>query len=471
MSNKISRRDFLKLAGTAAGGAVLAACAAPTTQAPPPPTAAPATAKPATAAPATEAPTAVPTKPPVKGPVVLMGNTGELSQAQIDAFQNDNPGITVELIAFDLNRFYAMLAAGAQLDLYRTQAPVLAPLMARKLFYDLTPYFQASDLIKVDDLAPANKGYWAKSPTEFGEGNIYGMCKDFSPDCSVWVNDNLFDAAKVDKLDDTTPITFDKWHEIAKATAVFQGQRIQTWGFGYENGWTDRFWMVALAETDKALYKNSFSAVDFGDDTKALADYYYTVTKERLTASLVDASPKGWQGGDFTAGILSTMQYGYWYGGMAETDANRGAVRMLPAPTWTGKHIDPTVTATGWTMISKTQVPDAAWKFFEYYMAGQPSIDRAGSGWGVPALKSQWNLMPNNTPFQKQVQKVLQGELAVNEVKINYNPFIPEGAFVNAWNTHVQEALTGTITFDELCSRTEKDVNTLIQEGISRLSG
>ena len=108
---------------------------------------------------------------------------------------------------------------------------------------------------------------------------------------------------------------------------------------------------------------------------------------------------------------------------------------------------------------------------FEWYNGGQPSIDRAGSGWGAPALKSQWKLMPNATPFQQQVQKVLQGELAVNDVKLQFNPFLGEGSFVNAWRTHMQEALTGAATFDELCSRTEKDVNTLIQEGVSRLGG
>ena len=468
MSKKMSRRDFLKLAGTAAGGALLASCA-PATQAPAPATQAPApaTAAPATAAPA--APTQAPVKAPVAGNVVIMHNRGELSEAQETQFETDNPGITIELVETNLQRFFAMLAAGAQLDLYRTQAPIVPSLLARKLLYDLTPYFQASELVKIDDLADANKGYWAKSALEVGEGNIYGMVKDFSPDEAIWVNDALFEAAGVTPLDDTTPLTFDKLHEVAKSVAKFEGQRIATWGYSYESGWTDRFWMVALAETGKSLYKNGFSAVDFGDEAKAMAKWYYTMAKEKLSANPVDPSTNGWFGTDFTAGILALAQYGYWFGGMCESDSNRGKVRMLPAPTWTGVHSDPTVTATGMVMMSKTEIPDAAWKVFEWYNGGQPSIDRAGSGWGVPGLKSQWKLMPNSTPFQQQVQKVLTGELAVNNVKLQFNPFLGEGTFVNAWTTHLQEALTGAATFDELISRTEKDVNTLISEGVSRL--
>jgi multiple sugar transport system substrate-binding protein len=376
-ARKMSRREFLKLSGAVVGGAVLAGCAPKTTE----PTN------------ETEGPavTEAPMTGPVTGNVVLMGNAGELSQDQMDQFQADNPGITIEFLTWDQNRFFAMMAAGAALDILRTQAPIIPSYLARRLLYDLTPYFQTSELIKMNDLAPVNKGYWAESPLDIGSGKIYGMCKDFSPDETIWVNDALFHAAGVTPLNDTTPLTFAQWRDFAKQCAKFEGDRIATWGFGYEAGWTDRFWMVALNETGKSLYKNGFSAVDFGDDTKALADFYYTIAKERITVNPLDASPNGWAGGDFTAGILATMQYGYWFGGMCETDANRGSVRMLPAPTWTGVHTDPTVTATGWVVISKTQVPDAAWKVFEWYMGGQPSIDRAGSGWGVPALKSQSN--------------------------------------------------------------------------------
>ena len=467
MSKKMSRRDFLKMAGTAAGGALLVSCGAPATQAPAPATAKPATSAPA--APATEAPTQAPVKAPVAGHVVMMHKRGELSEAQQKQFETDNPGITIELVEDNLQRFFAMLAAGAQLDLYRTQAPIVPSLLARKLLFDLTPYFQSSDLVKVDDLADANRGYWAKSAVEVGEGNIYGMCKDFSPDEAIWVNDAVFEAAGVAPLDDTTPLTFDKLHEVSKAVAKFEGQRIAAWGYGYETAWTDRFWMVALAETGKSLYKDGFSAVDFSDDVKAMANWYFTMAKDKLCPNPIDVSPNGWFGTDFTSGISAMAQYGYWFGGMAETDSNRGKVRMLPAPTWTGVHSDPTVTATGMVMMSKTELPDAAWKVFEWYNGGQPSIDRAGSGWGVPALKSQWKLMPNATPFQQQVQKVLQGELAVNNVKLQFNPFLGEGTFVNAWTTHLQEALSGAITFDELCSKTTTDVNGLIAEGISRL--
>jgi len=76
--------------------------------------------------------------------------------------------------------------------------------------------------------------------------------------------------------------------------------------------------------------------------------------------------------------------------------------------------------------------------------------------------------MPNATPFQQQVQTVLAGEMAVSDFGIVFNPFLGEGAFMTAWNTHMNEALTGVITFDEFVTKTVADVNVLIQEGVAR---
>jgi multiple sugar transport system substrate-binding protein len=471
-TKKFSRREFLKFGGIAAGGAVLAACA-PATTATPLATQAPATEAPTGAA--TEAPTQAPAAKKVEGHVVAAVHSGEFTEDYIKTFQAAHPDITVEQVEPDPQKFFAMVAAGTPPDLLRTQGPIVPSLLARKLLYDLTSYFNSSTMIKVDDLAGANKLYWAKSPLEIGEGNIYGMVKDWSPDFTVFVNDKLFNDAGVTPPADDKPLTWDEVHELAKQTAKMEGARVATWGYGFDSAWIDRIWMNALAEKGESLYKNSFSAVDFSDDAKAIAKYFFDLTQENLSVGPTNPSPNGWAGGDFNAnpGILSMMQYGYWFSGEIKQDNPDlpSSARMLPAATWSGEHRDPCMTATGYIMVSKTQVADAAWVVFEDYMAGQAAVDRAKSGWGVPAQKSMWNLMPTETDFDKQVQKVLAGELDVSDKALQFNPFLGEGQFANSWNTHLNEALTDTsVGFDGLMSALEKDVNEFISEGISRLS-
>ncbi len=469
ISKKLSRRDVLKLSGTVVGGVLLAGCGPSATEAPmEKPVEAPME-KP-TEAPVAEAPVAK----PVEGHVVVMHFLHEFTEDHVKAFQEANPGITVEVVdGSDATRFFAMYAAGSPPDVYRLQAPSIPGLLARKLLFDLTPYFESSELIDVADLAPANDYYKANSPLEIGAGKIYGMCKDFSPDCTVFANKTLFEAAGLPIPDDTKAMTYTEIMEASKALTVFDGERLMQYGYGYEGGWIDRFWMNILGETGKSLYSAGYDKMNLtGDeDAKAVAKWFYDMAVEKVTPSPKNPSPSGWFGNDFIGATAAMAQYGFWFSAMAVGDANKDGAMMLPGPTWTGTRRNPTVTATGAIMTSATQVPDAAWKVFEWYHAGQPSIDRASSGWGVPALKSQWALIPQGTDFQKQCFKVLQDELALNTTPLQFNPFIGENVVKDLWNTNLDQALSGTISFDDMLKNIETETNVAIKEGVDRIMG
>ena len=204
---ELSRRDFLRLsaltAAAAAGAAALAGCGSPPAQ---PPSeeaeepAAAATEEPA--APTAEAPE------PMEATVTIMHDRKELTEDQEAQFEADHPGIQIDFVEQDVTRFIADYAAGNPADLVRVQAPSIPQFLARGLLYDLTGYFGASDLLSLDDLAPANKCYMANSPFEVGSGPIYGMCKDWSPDFTVYVYTKAFDEAGVDVPSPETPLTY-----------------------------------------------------------------------------------------------------------------------------------------------------------------------------------------------------------------------------------------------------------------------
>jgi multiple sugar transport system substrate-binding protein len=468
-SKRLTRRDFLKASSLVAAGSLLAACGpAPTpTAIPVPPTQPPA----ATKAPEPTkppAPTAVPTVKKVEGKVVVMTNRGELSDAQIKQFQDANPGITIEFVEANYTRFLAMYAAGNPPDVYRTQAPIIPTMLARKLLLDLTPYFKSSSVIKIDDLAPANKYYWADSPLQIGTGKIYGMCKDWSPDFTLFANTKVFDDAKVPVPDASKPLTYAQVADLAAKVAKFQGDRILTFGYAFADSWIERIWMNCLAETGKSLFSPGFDQLNLGtDEVKALVKYYVDLAEKRLVVNPLDPSPGGWSGQDFANGIVGLTQWGYWFQAMAESDVTKGKVVMLPAPTWTDKRRDPTMTATGWVITSACKNPDAAWKVFEWYMAKEPAIDRAKSGWGVPALKSQMNLLPQGNDFQKACYKILQGELALDTPPLQFNPFIGEDVVLNAFNKYLDQYLRKKIKFDDLLKGMTTEVNQAIKDGVN----
>ncbi len=470
LCQRLSRRELLRRLGVGSVGAMglyLAGCAQPT--ATPPPTSVPAEVPTQPAAPS--APTAAPPTPaPLQGKVVAMVNEGELTEEVTAPLKERHPALEIELVAADATRFFAMYAAGNPPDILRTQAPAIPQYLARKLLFDLTPYFELSAFLHIDDLAPANDYYKANSPVDMGKGKIYGMCKDWSPDFTIFAYKPAFEKAELEVPSDTTPLTYDQVFELARKLTQREGERTLVWGYGYGDWWVDRMWMNMLAELNQGLYDAEFSKINLAgnDEAKKVLKYYFDLAKENLVANPLNPSPS-WNGEDFTKGTLAMLQYGYWYSASAESDVTKGQVVMLPAPTWAGVRRDPTITATGYVLTAATKVADLAWKVFEFYMGEEPAIDRAKSGWGVPALKSLYNLMPSETPYQQQVQRVLQGELSLATSPLRFNPFLGESTTADSWAKNLDMVLRGQITFDDLLKNVETEINTAIQEGIDRI--
>jgi multiple sugar transport system substrate-binding protein len=485
-TKRFSRREFLRIGALTAAGLAVAACAPPaepervevevTREVPveqivevevevP--------VKETVIVEATEEPApAEPPPAPVEGNVVAMHFLHEFTEDHVNVFEEANPGITVEVIQADLTGFFAMYAAGSPPDLLRVQAPAIPQYLARKMLFDLTPFYEASELLNLNDLAPANDYYKGYSALDIGDGPIYGMCKDFSPDCTIFAYKPVFEEAGVDVPSDSGALSYQEIVEIASQLVAFEGDRTLVFGYDYERGWVNRFMMNMLAETDEAIFTPDLTKLVIADNEAAyaVAKYYYDLAADRLGNNPVtNPSPAGWNGTDFTQGIVGMMQYGFWFGAMAESEVTAGQVIMIPGPTWAGVRRDPTVTATGMIMAGATQVPEAAWRVFEYYNAEEPAIERAKSGWGVPALQSMYDLMPNETEYEQQKLRVLQGELALETSPLQFNPFLGETTVADSWNTHLDRSLQGEFDFDEMLTLVEEEVNAAIEDGVDRL--
>jgi multiple sugar transport system substrate-binding protein len=462
----------------AAAAATNTPAAAPKPAEPTKPAAATPTNTPAAAAAAKPAPTATPPPPALKTGqklLTVMYNAGEFKDDHIAAYEKVDPNTRVYRVNTDHVQLVAMTSAGTPPDIYRVQAPDIPSFLTRKMVKDLTPYFRDSKLIKIDDLADANKNYWFEGFTP-GRGKIHGMTKDWSPDLTLYANKKLFQAAGVEVPSDEKPLTYQQITELAQKLTKKAGDRTEVIGFAYNNPWFDRMVEVQLNEKGTSLWAPDFSQLKLQTpEAKEALQYWFDLDKKNVTFNPLNPSTS-WSGDQFTKNQVALVQYGYWFSAMAESDDTKGNVVKLPSPTWGPQHKSPTITATGHLIHDKTKVVDEAWKVFEWFSAGEPSVERAKSGWGVPALKSQWSMMPTETPFQKQVQKVLQGELKMSDVAVKYNPYInvsetvSRNTFTGSYFKHLEGALKGQITFDQLLANVEKEVNAAIKEGMERLA-
>jgi multiple sugar transport system substrate-binding protein len=402
--------------------------------------------------------------------IVLMGK--ELSKGDVEVFESGHPNISIELLDVDAARFQAMMAAGQPPDIWRTQAPLIPQWASRGQLLNLDKYFKSSDLLHPADLTPAND-YYRYRNGKIGIGPRYGMCKDWSPDETVWVNTDLFRRTGIHLPGPTDKWTYNDLWEIA--LKLRKKNKSLKWVLDVANSyaWIDRHVMVQLASIGKSLYPKNFSRINITNNPAAMAafEYSFRYSQRKLDLGPENPNPDGWSGPGFVSGKVAMTQYGYWFlGQLIESDKASGRSRMLTAPNWKGgKHLNPTITATGWVISSKTKNPDAAWEVFEWYMGGKPARDRAGIGWGVPAQRSFFDRLPEKTAVQRNAKKTLLHELKASKFTLQYNPYLvglaDNTAVATAYQKYLADAAKGKMSFQSFMKKVEADSNRAIKVG------
>jgi multiple sugar transport system substrate-binding protein len=400
------------------------------------------------------------------------GNAGTPSTSDFEAL---HPNIKIELLAVDPAKFQAMMAAGQPPDIWRTQAPLVPQWAKRGQLLNLDKYLRASDLIHTSQLTPANDYYRYKGG-KIGVGPRYGMCKDWSPDETVWLNTSLFKGTGLHVPGPTDHWTYDDLWEIA--LKLKSKHKSLKWILDVANGyaWIDRHVMVQLASIGKSLYPKDFSHINLTKNPAAMEAFHYSFrySQHKLDLGPENPNPDGWSGPGFVkpAPAVAMTQYGYWFLGMI-TDSGGPIVKnaqMVPAPRWKhGKHLDPTITATGWVISAQTKNPDAAWTVFEWYMGGKPARDRAGIGWGVPAQRSLFDRLPETNRVQRNAKKTLLHELKSSHVTLQYNPNLvglaDNTAVATAYQKYLADAAKGKMSFNDFMKKVEADTNRAIKVG------
>jgi multiple sugar transport system substrate-binding protein len=406
--------------------------------------------------------------------VVVMGK--ELSDGDVKVFEEAHPNISIELLQPDAAKFQAMMAAGQPPDIWRTQAPLVPQWAKRGQLLNLDKYFNQSDLIHPADLTPANNYYRFKNG-KLGVGPRYGMVKDWSPDETVWINTDFFKGTGIHIPGPTDRWTYDDLWEIA--LKLKKKNPSTKWILDVANSyaWIDRHVMVQLASVGKSLYPNDFGHINLTKNPAAMAAFQYSFrySQRKLDLGPENANPDGWSGPGFVTptGKVAMTQYGYWFlGQISDTKSAKvnARSRMLTAPIWKGgKHLDPTITATGWVISANTKNADAAWTLFEWYMGGKPARDRAGIGWGVPAQRSLFDRLPEKTLVQRNAKKTLLHELPASRVTLQYNPYlvglVDNTAVATAYQKYLADAAKGKMSFKDFMKKVEADTNRAIAVG------
>ena len=399
------------------------------------------------------------------GKVTLMVGAQDFPEEMIADFESEYPDIDVEVIVYDIARLNTMLSAGNPPDIVSGAAVGSANFNARGLTTDLTPYLEASDVLKEDDLQPVNDSFrW--DGTKSGEGPLYGIVKDWSQDATLWYNTALFDKAGVDYLSETEAISYDDLLELAKKLTVSEGGTTQTFGLGLEWGWSLYGPISAMiAQQGGELYNEDLTEIDFtSDEAQRALQWYVDFAQAGVGPTSLNPLPDGSDFSTFAAERMAITQDGYWFGGNFAGEDALQTVRMAPAPTMGDKRANPTYGGQGWWIPEQAENKAAAWKVMEYFMAGPPAEARASSGWGLPSLKSLMDKLPQELPYQKEAYAVAQAELE-HSVPLPDSPYVTIELVNTTIDKYLQSAIKGDMTVEEAGQALTDELNEALARG------
>jgi multiple sugar transport system substrate-binding protein len=400
--------------------------------------------------------------------LTVMYKSNEMTKEHIADFEAKNPNIKIQFVEFDATRLNAMLTSGNPPDFVRAAAVGSANANARGLTTNLDPYLEKSSVLKKDDLLKVNDSFrWDGKKT--GQGGYYGICKDWSQDATLWYNKALFDQAKVAPLSTTEATSYDQLLSVAKQLTVKSGGKTQVYGLGVEWAWN--LWApiaTMLIQQGGEMYSADLTTTDMTTPAARRAiQWYVDFGKAGVGPTALDPLPDGADLATFMAKRMAISQDGYWYGGnfvSGDGTKMQGDIVMAPAPVMGDKRLSPCYAGWGAMIPAKAKHKDEAWKLMEYFMAGPPALERAKSGWGLPALKSQMSNLPQDLPYQKQAFATTQSEL-------NYIGLLPDSPYITAdgWNPvldkHIAAAIKGELTVEAACKAITDDVNKLLKQG------
>lgn len=413
-----------------------------------------------------------------EGPVTIRValNKGEVSDDEVKEFQTNNPNIKIELEEFNAQKLAGQIATNDAPDIIRAQGAVdLTSYVVKGMAMDITPYLKKSDILKEDDFLPPVNLFRFDGKVQ-GQGPLYGMPKDWSPDFTIFYNKTLFDAAGVKVPDANKPLTWNEVIDLGKKLTLKDGDKIKQYGLAL-GGKTQADLssiMLYLASKGVKVFSDDMKTVDFTKpEVKEAVSLWVDAAKSNIGKNDINQDPAPWGGDLFINNKAAMIMSGYWFSGIIRGDekmkTHLGDYGMLPAPiVENGKRVSPTGAATGFIINKNSENPDQAWKVFEYIMGGTPAKNRASSGWGVPVLKSLLPLIPQQSDFDKRVYSQLQEEMKYSNIPLESNPFFLNGQVL--LDKYVTPVYFDKAKLEDALKDLTKNANLIIQESMNAVN-
>jgi multiple sugar transport system substrate-binding protein len=326
--------------------------------------------------------TATPPPPAKDAKIILRVGTGDSGEGLtphqdiIAQFEKANPDILVQLEAVAGNDYYTRLltqiAAGDCPDIMQVGDDAVPMFVDKGAFLPLDDFVKGQNPLDTSIYLPG-----LLKPGQY-QGKLWLLPKDFST-LGVYINKKAFAKAGV-------PVPSDNWtwDDFVKTAQALTGDG--NWGAQMTANWTTGFEYYVAAAGGKLISPDGKQFVGYMDSPETIAAVqWFADLYNKYKVAPPPADLNLWAGGnpEFENGKAAMRLFGRWPLGGLKKDPNVDlAVVEVPA----GKQKANVLFWGGFGICSKSENPEAAWRFLRYY-AGEPGA-QVWQNWGIPAVKS-----------------------------------------------------------------------------------
>jgi multiple sugar transport system substrate-binding protein len=323
------------------------------------------------------------TGPPATIEYAIWGDPQEIgSQTAIaKAFEDQNPGITVNVNVSDWDAYWDKLqtglAGGAAPDVFAMDGPLFPDYQSRGVLLDLKPYIDRDgyDLTQLADQGVAD--------FTTGDGQ-YGLPRDLNV-IVLYYNKAMFDAAGVAYPDESWD--WAKLREVAKQlTRDDNGDgTVDQWGFYTETTDMENFWLSTVWENGGDVLAPDGRSTVLGTPEAAGGIQFVQdlIWKDKV---MPEPALFAETGDAFEQGKAAMEANGSW---LVPTHLAAGIdLGIAPLPKGPAGRFT-SVNPTGAVVYQKTKSPDAAWAFVKYLAS--------------PAAQEQLMQLKASLPVSKEV--------------------------------------------------------------------
>lgn len=392
----------------------------------------------------------------------------EAYETAIASFEDENPGVSVDIIATDADQYATQLQAAVSGNdvpdvFYIEQGNVMA-YADNGILLDITDRVENSD-VALDDIWEYGIDSYRYNGDQVGEGTLYGLPKDVGP-FALGYNKTMFEETGIELPDTDTPYTWDEFIEVGEALTIdTDGDgEVDQWANGFNVNWAlhSFIWSNGGAYLNEDLTEVTVNTPEFAEALQYFADLQnvHGLTPSIEQAQTLDTYQR-WMSGE-----IGFFPVGPW--DMSTFNELDFEYDLIPWPAGSTGEPATYVGSLGIAVAADSDYPEESAELAMYLSADQGGQQQLiDAGIQIPnsiSVANEWAADTESVPNNKQEFLDIVGEYgrALPGAKTYTSEWYDE-LFIN-----IQPVLDGDITAEEYLEDIEPRMQNFLDQSIQQ---